>query len=147
MAVVASFARFFGGSSGANGDYGSVPNTLASDYESDWQYIDGVVTGYYIFAPQRQFRGDTLTAPTDGVKARQCNPTQNEIAIAIANSSYEQNDCVWTIWAQTLMDGDAVIEPMKEDKLVVDSVEWRILSVKRTVDSAQWRCMCRRSVK
>jgi hypothetical protein len=91
--------------------------------------------------------GEELTAPASGVKVLRCNPTHDEKIIAAATSvGYDVTDQVFVIWAETLMDGEDVIEPVPGDLLNIE-VDWIIRSVKRTVDYSQWRCMCRRSAK
>lgn len=120
--------------------------TLCVDYSDDHEHVDGIESGGFAFGPQREFSGATPTAPTTGVRFRRCNPTQNEVMVAAASFGYENNDMVFTVWAETLMDDDTVIEPKPGDKLIADQ-DWIIKSVKRTVDYAQWRCMCRLSTK
>jgi|LakMenEpi03Aug12_release.lakeMendotaPanAssembly.Ray.scaffolds.fasta_scaffold655286_2 hypothetical protein len=127
---------------------GDFDHKLSVNFEDDWQWIDGVEDAGYTFGPDREFvTGEELTAPAGGVKVLRCNPTHDEKIIAAATSvGYDVTDQVFVIWAETLMDGEDVIEPVPGDLLNIE-VDWIIRSVKRTVDYSQWRCMCRRSAK
>jgi hypothetical protein len=150
MALVATFCEFFGcgGGGGPNPNPGDVPGKLVSDYEGEWLYIDGVEYGGFVFGPDRVFRTASPTPPTTGVAYFMSSPTHNEVAIAAATYGYENDDCILTIWAQTLMDGATVIEPRPGDFADLDGQDgrWRILSSKRVMDGAQYRCMARKSV-
>jgi hypothetical protein len=147
MAEVETFAKFFGGFVAPQPPTaGSVTNTLVSDYEGEWAFVDGIEVAGYRFGPQRTWPGTAPTAPDSGVKVRRCNPTQQEIMVSAASGAgFETDDTIITIWAQTLFDDDTIIEPKKGDFVTLDD-DWRILTVKRTVDYSQWRCMCRKSV-
>jgi hypothetical protein len=124
-------------------------STLSTNYDDDWKHVDGIQDAGYEFGDAREFPdGEEQTAPSEGVKVRVTNPTQNEIVVAAATIGYESRDMIITIWSRTLCSGEERIEPADGDWIIFcDGKRWRIRSWKMCVDGAQYRCMCRKSVK
>lgn len=118
-------------------------------HENDWRFVEGVLDGGFAYGPDRYTEG-LPTAPTSGVKMRPGNPTQNQIAVAAASFGYETTDMVLTVWASTLRaitydDRSTLIEPEREDRLIVRGQTWIMQSVKPAVYGTQYVCYCRLS--
>ncbi len=121
-----------------------------SDYDprdsllDDWQYTEGVTEGGFAYGPDRLTTGLPV-APSQFVKMRLGNPTQNQIAVQATTGSYEVTDRVVTIWANTLREdpeapGSDAIEPEQGDRLTVAGKTYVIVWAKATVYDTQWLC-------
>ena len=130
------------GSSGGGGGSGSIVNLLSVDYEDDWIYLEGIEDVGFAFGTERV---SSLSAPASGVKVKRASPTHNEVIVAATTVGYEPTDLVFVVFAQTLMDGTAAIQPLPGDQIQAFDTNWIIKSVKKNVDFSQWRCLCKQS--
>jgi hypothetical protein len=119
--------------------------------KDDWQWTEGVVDAGFEYGPDRETAMLPIP-PTDLVKVRPGNPTQNQIAIAASTFGYKTTDKVFTVWTNTLRvtptdSSSAQVRATEHDKLIVDGVEYIIKTVKDTVYDTQLLVYARRSTK
>ena len=124
-------------------------NSDGAMYRNDWQFTENVVDAGFAYGPDRYVTG-LAAAPASGVKVREGNPTQNQIAVAASSHGFKATDKVFTLWTNTLRadPGDEtteLISPEEGDRLTVDSVMWVIKSVKPVVYYTQAILYCQRS--
>lgn len=120
--------------------------TNAPDYGlgDDWQYIDDVVDAGFQYSSDRNMADDASPPISEGVKVRLANPTQKQMLGSMESLGHRDTDVSITCWAETLLDeAGELIEPKENDRFVVASKLYMILSVKYTVFTKQYLSLCR----
>lgn len=121
---------------------GNVINLLSVDYESDWQWMDGVEVGGFEFHPQRV---TDLVAPANNVRFRRTTPNEADFQMAVAG--WSPTDQMVICFANTLMSGSNPIRVMPGDRFKLFDGSWIVQSCRLVHDHSQWRCQVRESAK
>lgn len=113
-------------------------------HKDDWEHIEDVVDAGFEYSSDRNMASGAALPRAAGIKVRVCNLTQKQMLATAETLGHTDFDVYITCWAVTLLDlDDELIVPKENDRFVVDSKLYMILSVKYTVFTKQYLCLCR----